>query len=338
MPQWQHQIPTLADVYQARRRIAPYLARTPLLRPAALGAALGCTAYLKCDNLQPIGAFKVRGGINLIAALSDGERRRGVVTASSGNHGQSIAYAAQIFGVRAAIYVPEGANPFKVAAIRRMGAEVVHHGADFDDARLAAAERAERDGMRFVHAANEPLLIAGVGTAYLEVVEEVPDVDVIIAPVGGGSGVCGACIVAKAIDPRIQVIGVQAAGSAAAYQSWRAGEVRSVPAADTFAEGLAARVGFELPLAILRRHVDDIVVATDGEIRSAIVLLLETTHQLAEGAGAAATAAAWQLRDRLAGRRVALMLSGGNITVEMLREVIERVRASSLVTAELTGS
>ncbi|MBX6343267.1 MAG: pyridoxal-phosphate dependent enzyme, partial [Thermomicrobiaceae bacterium] len=213
--------PTLQDVLRARVVVRRHLRPTPLLRPPAVSEHLGFDAYLKCESLNPTGAFKVRGGIYLISRLTADERLRGVVTASTGNHGQSIAYAARLFGVRAVIYAPEGGNRDKIAAMKRLGAEVVLEGRDFDEARLAAERRAETDGLRYVHSANEPDLIAGVGTYALEIIEEVPDLDAVIVPIGAGSGVCGTATVMKTINPAIEVIGVQTEGMPVVYRSWR---------------------------------------------------------------------------------------------------------------------
>ena len=193
--------PTLQDVIGASRRIAPYVTRTPLHRYISLDRLFDAEVYVKHENHQRLGAFKMRGGVNLISQLSDDEKRRGVTAASTGNHGQSIAYAAEVFGVEAAIVVPEGANPGKVESMRNLGANVIFHGEVFDDC-LAYAERlAREEGYRFIHSANEPHLIAGVGTIALEILEDLPDVDVIVTPIGGGSGACGVCIVAKTINP-----------------------------------------------------------------------------------------------------------------------------------------
>ena len=216
-------IPTLADVLKARRVIAPHLPVTPALEPAGLAVALGCRAVLKCENLNPTGAFKVRGGINLIASLSPDTRARGVVAASTGNHGQSVAYAARLFGCKATIFMPEAANQLKVLATAALGAEVIETGRDFDAARLAAEEHAAHLGLRYIHSANEPLLVAGVGTAALELLEAAPDLDVIFVPLGGGSGVLGAGTVARAVNPAIRVVGVQAEGAPSVYHSWREG-------------------------------------------------------------------------------------------------------------------
>lgn len=318
--------PTFTDVLEARRRIAPYLRPTPLYGYPALDEGTGAEVLVKHENHQPVGAFKVRGGVNLIAQLDDDERARGVVTASTGNHGQSIAFAARLFGVAATICVPEGANPVKVASMRGLGAGIVFHGRDFDDAREHCALLAERDGLRYVHSGNEPDLIAGVATHTLEILEERPNTEVVIVPIGGGSGAAGACIVAKAVNPAIEVIGVQSAAAPAAYRSWR--ERRMVEdTTATFAEGLATRTAFELPQRILWDHLDDFVLVTDDEIRSAQRMLIETTRNLVEAAGAAPLAAALNLRPRLAGRTVALILSGGNASPDQILDVLRHRRS-----------
>jgi len=315
-------IPTLADVYAARHVVGRYLEPTPLLRPEALGDALGCDLYLKCENLQPVGAFKVRGGLNLISQLSAAERERGVVAASTGNHGQSIAYAARTFGVRATIFVPLGANPGKIAAMGRMGAEVVEAGHDFAASCEAAEAHAAERGAHFIHSANEPRLIAGVATSTLEVMERIPHVDTLIVPVGGGSGLSGAAIVAKAISPRVRVIGVQAEGARAVHDAYRRRELVSHDRMATFADGLATRVTFELPSRIIWDLVDDIVLVSEGEMRRAIATLLARTGMVAEGAGAAGLAAAHRLRSDLRGETVAVTVSGGNLMPETLREIL----------------
>jgi threonine dehydratase len=265
----------------------------------------------------------VRGGINLMASLGEDERRRGVITASTGNHGQSVAYAAARFGVPATILVPRKPNPLKVASMRRLGAQVMEHGRDYDEARLEAERRATSEGLRYVHGSNEPLLIAGVGTVSLEVMEELADVEVIVVPVGGGGGAAGHCIVAKELNPAIQVIGVQAERAPAVYRSWREKRIVELDSADTFAEGLATRSGYELPLRILWERLDDMLLVSEEDMGRAILYLLETTHLLAEPAGAAPTAAAFKLGERLAGKKVVLILSGGNITLEQLRAVMD---------------
>jgi threonine dehydratase len=314
-------IPTFSDVLAAKARIAPYLPRTALHRYPQLDDLVGTQVWVKHENHQPVGAFKVRGGVNLVAQLSEGERERGLITASTGNHGQSIAFASKLFGVRAIICVPEESNPVKVAAMQGYGAEIVFHGSDFDDAREECERLADQFGYRYVHSGNEPHLIAGVATGTLEITEDVPDLDVLIVPLGGGSGASGACIVTKAVRPEVEVIAVQSESSQAAYQSWI--HKRLVESENkTFAEGLATRTSFELPQRILRDLLDDFVLISDAEIRKAVALMIEKTRNLVEPAGAASLAAALGMRERLVGRKVALVCSGGNISPRQLMEIL----------------
>ncbi|HEY5001836.1 MAG TPA: pyridoxal-phosphate dependent enzyme, partial [Ktedonobacteraceae bacterium] len=239
------QIPTFQAVLEARRRIRPYLAPTPLYSYPAINELVGTTLFIKHENYQPVGAFKVRGGINLVSQMGPDERQRGIISASTGNHGQSVAYAARLFGVKARIVVPEKANAGKVAAMQGMGAEVIAWGATFDEAREHCEALAQEHGYRYIHSGNEPHLIAGVATYTLEMFEDEPGLDVIIVPIGGGSGAAGACIVTDTISPTTRVIGVQSELSPSAYESWR--QHRLLPASNrTFAEGLATGTAFEL--------------------------------------------------------------------------------------------
>lgn len=313
---------TIQDVFKARQTIAPHLQPTPLRHYHGLSHLLGVKVYVKHENYNPTGAFKVRGGINLIANLSNEERQRGVITASSGNHGQSIAFASQLFGVRATIMLPENANPVKAEAIRNMGAEIVFHGGDFDEAREFAESQAQKTSARFISSGNEPLLIAGVATYALEIVESLPEVETILAPVGGGSGVSGCCIVAKTINPNIRVIGVQAEKAPAAYLSWKAGQ-RVEAKMETFAEGLATRAPFDLPQSIMRELLDDFILVGEDEMREAMRLLIAHTRNLPEAAGAASLAAALKLKTILSDKNVVLVMSGGNVTLNQLRELLK---------------
>ena len=311
--------PTFDDVLAARDRIAPYLIPTALNRYPALDELVGAEVWVKHENHQPVCNFKVRGGVNLVSQLSDDERRRGVITASTGNHGQSIAFAGRLFGVRTVICVPEGANPVKVGSIRGLGGEIVEHGRDFDDAREHCEALAEEHGYRYVHSGNEPHLIAGVGTHTLEALERQPDLDALIVPIGGGSGAAGACIAAAALRPELRVIGVQSEAAPAAYRSWTEGRIAQGEM-HTAAEGLATRIGFELPQQILREHLDDFVLVSEDEIRDATLALLERTRNLIEASGAAPLAAALKLG--LAGRKVGLIASGGNMTLDQLHDLL----------------
>jgi threonine dehydratase len=316
------QPPTFQDILAARKRIRPYLRPTPLHHYPLLDELIGAEVWVKHENHQPVGAFKVRGGINLVSQLSSEERERGVITASTGNHGQSIAYAARLFGVKAIVGMPERANPGKAAAIRSLGAEILFHGKDFDEARERVEQVAQQKGYRYVSSGDEPHLIAGVGTHTLEIIEDLPETEVVIVPVGGGSGASGACIAAKAIDVAIEVIGVQAEEAPSAYLTWKARK-RVQAKMETFAEGLATRAPFMLPQSILWEHLDDFVLVSEEEMLRSIVQFLERTHNLAEGAAAAGLAGAIKLRDRLAGRKVVLIMTGGNLSLANLRRALE---------------
>jgi len=312
--------PDLADVLAARGRIAPYLKPTPLYCYPALDALAGARLWVKHENHQPVGAFKVRGGVNLISQLPEDERRRGVITASTGNHGQSVAYAANLFGVRAIVCVPERSNPVKVESMLALGTEVVFSGRDFDEAREYCEKQASDHGYRYVHSGNEPLLIAGVGTYTLEILEAQPDIDVIVVPVGGGSGAAGACTVATAVRPSIEIIGVQAEAAPAAYRSWQARALMTA-ANSTLAEGLATRTAFDLPQRILWQFLDDFVLVSEDALRVATRTMIEKTRNLVEPAGAAALAAVLSDPARFAGRKVAIVCSGGNISPQQLMQL-----------------
>lgn len=315
-------IPTLHDVIAARPNVYRFLRPTPLHHYAGLSQLIGAEVWVKHENHQPVGAFKVRGGLNLVAGLSQAERQAGLYTASTGNHGQSIAFAGRAYGVRVTVAMPEQANADKVAAMRGLGAEVVFHGADFDTAREWITDVAAERGGRFIGPTDEPL-ICGVGTYALEILEDLPDVEAIIVPVGAGSGACGTSIVAKSINPRIQVIGAQSAQAPAMQRSWASGQLLTAEM-KTWAEGVATRVPFANTQRIMRQYLDDFVLVDDGEIECAILLLLQHTHNLAEGAGATPLAAALQLKERLAGKKVVLVLSGGNLALEKLRQILAR--------------
>ncbi|HEV8426928.1 MAG TPA: threonine/serine dehydratase [Pyrinomonadaceae bacterium] len=315
--------PTFEDVVAAREFIAPYLPKTPLLRVRALSELLNCDYYAKLENLQPVGAFKVRGGVNLVGTASDEERRKGLVSASTGNHGQSIAYAGRLFSSRVIIYAPaENVNESKMQAIRDLGAEVRYHGRDFDEARQECERVAREEGFRYVHSANEPRLIAGVGTIGLEIFEELPDVDVIIAPAGGGSCASGNCIVANELNPNVHVIAVQSDAAPAMWHAWRNHSLEPYPTMNTEHEGLATRVPFELTNNILWKLLSDFILVSDSEINEAVKLLAQHAKQVTEGAGAASLAATFKLRDELRGKKVVGIVSGGNLPLDRFAKLI----------------
>ena len=315
--------PTFEDVVAAREFIAPYLAKTPLVRINAISEQLDCDYYAKLENLQPTGAFKVRGGVNLVGTASDEERRRGLVAASTGNHGQSVAYAGRLFSTRVIIYSPaENVNQAKMQAMRKLGAEVRLHGRDFDEARQECERVANEEGFRYVHSANETKLIAGVGTIGLEIFEDLKDVDVIIAPAGGGSCASGNCIVAHRLNPNVRVIAVQSDGAPAMWHAWRNRSLEPYPTMKTEHEGLATRVPFEMTNQILWELLSDFALVTDAEINDAVKLLARHAKQVVEGSGAASLAAAIKLRDSLRGKKVVGVISGGNIPLERFAALV----------------
>ena len=314
--------PTLNDVYVARERIAPHVPRTALLRHPLLDAASGLSIWVKHENHNPTCAFKVRGGLNLVGSLTGAERARGIMTASTGNHGQSIGMAARLHGVACTVFVPAGNNPEKNAAMRAYGATVEEGGRDFDEARERCERRADDTGARYVHSANEPMLIAGVGTYALEVFEQIPDPDVIYVPVGGGSGACGLITVRNALGSKARIVGVGAVKADAVFRSWKGPERVVGESADTLAEGIATRVTFDLTFGLLKQHLDDFILLTEDELAEGVRVALRTTHNLAEGAGAAAIAAAIKQKDDLAGKRVVCIMSGGNLDAAKLTRIL----------------
>ncbi|WP_227354822.1 threonine ammonia-lyase [Haladaptatus salinisoli] len=315
--------PTTRDVYEARAVVRRYLPRTPLVRSESLSAELDADVYLKREDTLPTRSFKIRGFYNLVADLDPEFREKGLITSSMGNHGQGMATAAREFDVPAVIVVPETLeNPTKINGMKRLGATVVAHGRDVDEAREHAERRAAEEGYRYVHGGNEPHLIAGRASAGLEVMEDRPEVDVLINPVGGGSSAAAyALTVGKLLGA--DVIGVQAAGADAVHRAWSGGEIELQESADTFAEGIKTRTPFALPLEIMREHLAEMLLVEDDQIRAAIRRVLADDAVLAEGAAATGVAAALELGDELAGKTVVLPISGSNLSTTKLREILD---------------
>ena len=309
---------SLRDIYRARTLISKHIVRTPLRYSRRLSRILGLDIYLKLENTQITRSFKVRGGLHYMSIKADEASSRGVITVSTGNHAQSIAYSASIYGAKATIVMPHNISRTKVEALRDLGAEIIFHGSIFEEAREYAEKLAEERGMLYIHPINEPLLYPGVATMHLENIEDLPDVNIIINPIGGGSGASGAVIVAKSADPSIKVIGVQAEGAPSFYLSWRQKRLISTGSANTIAEGLATARAYELPFGILGDRIDDVILVSDEEIIRAIKLLAELEGIIAEPAGAASLAAAYKIRDRIRGLKVIAMITGGNIDLEKL--------------------
>lgn len=317
--------PVFQDVLDARRVIQPHIYRTPLRRYPALSGLIGAEVWVKHENFQVAGSFKVRGGLNLVARTTGAERARGFITASTGNHGQSVAFAAGVYGSKATIVVPEGANPIKVSAMRALGARVLHHGPVFDSAREHAEQMAVEDELRYVHPANEPLLIAGVATYTLEVYEDIGEIDYMIVPLGAGSGVSGACIVSDAVSPSTKVIAAQSAGAPSGYLSWKRGDLVNAQM-ETEAEGLATSSSYELPQAILRKSLHDFILVSDQRIKEAAGRFIEGTRSLIEYAGSASLGAAMEMKETLKGKKVVLIASGANASMQQLTDSLASIR------------
>jgi threonine dehydratase len=309
--------PTFADILAARDLLAGHLPPTPMWSYPALDAEAGATLYVKHENVQPVGAFKVRGGLTLLAGLTGGQRARGLVTYSTGNHAQSIAYACAAFGATCTIVMPATASAEKVRAVRALGATLVLDGPDMGAAQQRAERLAAEDGAILVSPGDTPALVAGVGTAYLEVFEAQPDLDAVVVPVGSGTGAAAACMVAAKLAPRCRVIAVQSSASPAAHDSWRAGTCLRRPNR-TAVDGLATGRGYQLPQQLMRAGLADFHLVDDEQIAAARRLLASHAHTLAEGAGAAPLAAVLARPDEFAGQRVGIICTGGNASTAEL--------------------
>lgn len=305
------QTSTFDDILAARDLLAGRLPATPMWSYPALNAATGATVHVKHENVQPVGAFKVRGGLTLLSGMPPEQRARGLVTYSTGNHAQSMAYACTAFGVPCTVVMPTAVSATKVRAARSLGATVVLHGDDLAGAQEQAEKLAVDEDRLLVSPGDTPELLAGVGTAYLEVFEAQPDLDAVLVPVGSGTGAAAACLVAAELAPDCRVIAVQSSASPAAHDSWRSGSCVQRPNR-TVAEGLATGRGFDLPQSIMRTGLADFRLVSDAEIATAQRLFASHAHTLAEGAGAAALAAVLSRPDDFAGQRIAVICSGGN--------------------------
>ena len=315
---------TLDDVRDAERRIRPFVAPSPLYDYPLLDEAVGhgIRVLVKHENFNPTGSFKVRNGLSFMTALPEAGRARGVVAATRGNHGLGVAFAGRAFGVRTSICVPVGNNPDKNAGMRALGARVIEQGCDYDESVAVAARLTEEEGASLAHSTNDRAVLAGAATLSLEMVAQAPELDAIVVAVGGGSQAVGAITVARALRPGLKVYGVQAAGASASHDGWHAKRPVSLEHADTFADGLATRSSYALTFPTLLDGLEDFITVSDAEIAEALRLLLRTTHTMVEGAGAGGLAGVLKLRDRLAGQRVAIIASGGNIDEATLLRVL----------------
>lgn len=316
------QAPTLADVRAAAERIRGAVRDTDCDPSITLSDIAGCQLWLKFENLQFTGSFKERGALNRLLALDEDERARGVIAMSAGNHAQGVAYHATRLGIPSTIVMPEGTPFVKIENTRKLGAQVVVTGATFEDAAAAAYQRADRDGLVFVHPYDDPLIVAGQGTIALEMLAVVPHLDILVVPIGGGGLISGVATAAKAIRPDITIIGVQAELVPGAYNRFYGTDlpVRG----DTLAEGIAVKTPGDLTMAIIKRLVDDIVLVDEPAIERAVVQLIEIEKTVVEGAGAAGLAAILSEPARYVGRKVGTILCGGNIDTRLLASVLTR--------------
>jgi threonine dehydratase len=316
---------TFGDVQAARERIAPYLAATPLRHYPALDALLpGVSLFVKHENVQPTGSFKVRNGMSTITALDAAQRARGVVGATTGNHGLGLAFGGTQLGVDVKICVPLGNNPEKNAGMRAWGATVIEEGNDYDEAVAIAHRLVESEGRTLCHSTNNVHVLTGAGTMTLEILEQSEDLDVLIIAIGGGSQAVGAITVARELRPSLRIIGVQATGAPTLHDSWHAKEQRKGLRADTFAEGVATRSTYDLTFGSLVDGLSDFITVTDAETAEALRTIISTTHHLVEGAGAMGVAAALKLGDQLRGQRVGVVFCGANLDSGVLRKILNR--------------
>ena len=317
---------TFDDVLAARERLAPYLVPTPMRHYPLLDELMGggTTLHIKHENHQPTCSFKVRNGLSFVTGLTPEERARGVVAASTGNHGQGIAYAAHLLDVRATICVPVGNNPEKGAAMRSWGAKVVEDGRDYDESVQAMLRIAHDEGKVIAHSTNDTRVVSGAATMSLEMIEQSGGLDAIVIAVGGGSQSVGALTVARELAPTLQVFGAQTAGAPAIHESWSRKTPVQTARADTFAEGVATRQPYGLTFSTLCEGLAGFTTVTDAELAEAIRTILKLTHNLVEGAGALGVAAALKLKDQLRGKRVGVIFSGANIDTAVLKRILNR--------------
>ena len=313
---------TIKGIIKARTAIHHYLNRTNLTYYSELSRLIGCDAFVKHENHMPTGSFKIRGALNFFHSINKADVENGVLVSTRGNHGLAMAWAARLYNVPCTVVVPQNNNPETNRIIESFGAELIEHGHDFYDAQFYCDELVAAAGYYYVEQGNEPDIINGVGTMGLEIFEDMPDVDVIICPIGGGAGCASLLRVARTLNPEVEIIGVQAKNAPSYYQAVKQGDWVVIDEADTIADGLAARSVFQLPYVIMKDHVNEVVLLGEDEILEGIRQALTTTHNLAEGAGSASIMAALKIKDRLAGKKVALIMTGGNLDRKHLEQAL----------------
>jgi len=312
----------MLEIFKARRNVEQVLQKTPLTFNKRLSDELGASVHIKHENHLPTNSFKVRGAVNFMAGVSPEVQERGIVVATRGNHGLAVAWAARARNVFCNVVVPENNNPEINAMILAYGAQLIEHGSDFYEAQNYSEELAENAGYFYLRQGNDPWLINGTASMGLEIFEELPDVEAILMPIGGGTGCAALAKVMEGINPEVELVGVEAARMPSFYESWRQGKKITVPYAETVAEGLAARSVFEIPYRILQKHIRDVVLLSEEELLEGVRLAVRYTQNLAEVAGAASLAAAFKIKERLAGRKVVVVLTGGNLDEKGLTRIL----------------
>lgn len=323
----------MLEIFKARQTVERVLKRTHLTYYKRLSEELNAFIYVKHENHLPTNSFKVRGAVNFMAHASPEIEKQGIIAATRGNHGLAVAWAAQERGIFCNIVVPENNNPDINAEILSYGAQLIEHGQDFYESQDYCEELAENTGMYYLRQGNEPALINGIATMGLEIFEELPEVDVILMPIGGATGCSALAKVVEGINPKVELIGVQAELMPSFYEAWRKGKRVVVHSADTVAEGLAARSVFEVPYLILKDRITDVILLNEEELLGGVLMALRYTQNLAEVAGAATLAAALKVRDRLAGKKVVAVMTGGNLNMARLQHVLAEAAAEKLTFA-----
>ena len=312
----------LNRTFMARSVVNKYLNRTNLICYSELSRLIGCEAFVKHENHNPTGSFKIRGALNFFHHMSREELDAGILVATRGNHGLAMAWAGQWFHVPCTVVVPENNNPEINRIIESYGAELIVHGEDFYDAQSYCDELVDSAGYYYVQQGNEPEILNGIATMGIEILEDLPEVDTIICPIGGGAGCASLLKTARAIKPGIEIIGVEPENAPSFYTAWKKREIVTLDDAHTIADGLAARTVFQLPYVILKDAINDVILLTEDEILQGIRMALTATHNLAESAGAVSLMAAYKIKDRLHGKKVVMIMSGGNLNMDHLKMAI----------------
>jgi len=315
---------TIEDIKQAQENLKGIVRKTPLFYSSTFSKECGCEVYLKCENKQKTGAFKLRGAYNKICSLTDEERNNGVVASSAGNHAQGVAYAATAFGINSTIVMPVTAPVAKVQATKNYGAEVIQHGEVYDECYSKAVEVQKETGATFVHPFNDDKVIAGQGTISLEILEEIPDADIMVVPIGGGGLISGMAVAAKAMNPDIKIIGVQAEIIASSKISLIKNEIVTLPGVKSLADGISVETPGDNTFKYMKKYVDEIVTVTEDEIAYGIFSMMERNKLVAEGAGAVSVAALLAGKIKAEGKKVVALVSGGNIDIAMVSKIIDR--------------